>query len=106
MGRTLDTREIRLLRRELLILLEIGKDRIDSASSFVDYMHGEYGFSKSSLWYNLNRLKEKGFLDFATRDNPGRVLKLSERGVGTLPVAEHERRELASMYSMATMVER
>ncbi len=106
MGRTFDTREIRLLQREKLILLEIGNDRIDSASAFVDYMHEAYGFSKSSVWYNLNRLKEKGMLDFATRESPGLPLELSQRGVCVLPGVGRDRRQLAEAYSMAMMVER
>lgn len=104
MGRTLDTREDRLLRREELILLEIGRDRIDSASAFVDYMHEAYGFSKSSVWYNLNRLKEKGFLAFASRDTPGLPLELMGRGVDALPTVERGRRQLTEAYSTAMVV--
>ncbi len=98
-GRTLDTGEIRLLQREELILLEIGNDRIDSASAFVDYMHESYGFSKSSVWYNLNRLKEKGILDFASRDSPGKSLELTGMGRASLPIVAQERRYLMTAYS-------
>lgn len=71
-------------KREQLVLLEIDIDKIDSASGFVDYMRSSYGFSKSSLWYNLNRLKEKGMLDFASREEPGKFLALTRQGLRTL----------------------
>ncbi|MCW6159889.1 MAG: hypothetical protein LVQ95_02255 [Candidatus Micrarchaeales archaeon] len=70
-----------LSQRERLIVMEIGLDSIDSASSFVGYMSESYGFSKSSVWYNLNRLKEKNVLDFATKDEPGKLLALTKVGV-------------------------
>lgn len=70
----------RLTRREQLLVLEIGMDQIDSASSFVGYISEAYGFSKSSVWYNLNRLKEKGMVDFASRDEPGKTLSLTREG--------------------------
>ncbi len=71
----------RLIQREQLIVLEVGRDEIDSASAFVDYINSEYGFSKSSVWYNLNRLKEKGMLDFANRDEIGKPLVLTSGGL-------------------------
>jgi DNA-binding PadR family transcriptional regulator len=70
----------RLTKREQLVVLEIAGDPIDSASAFVSYISESYGFSKSSVWYNLNRLKEKGVLDFATRDEPGKTLTLTKQG--------------------------
>ncbi len=70
----------RLTRREQLVVLEIGGDTIDSASAFVAYMSEIYGFSKSSVWYNLNRLKEKGVVDFATKEEPGKSLTLTGTG--------------------------
>jgi len=71
----------RLIQREQLFLVEIGKDAIDSASAFVEYISSEYGFSKSSIWYNLNRLKEKGLLDFASKDDIGKPLMLTQEGL-------------------------
>lgn len=71
----------RLSQRERLMVMEIGTDSIDSASAFVSYMSESYGFSKSSVWYNLNRLKEKGVLDFATKDEPGKMLVLTKSGI-------------------------
>jgi biotin operon repressor len=58
-----------LSQREQLIVLEIDHDAIDSASSFVDYISDEYGISKSSVWYNLNCLKEEGVIDFADKQH-------------------------------------
>ena len=75
---------LKLSRREQLILLEIGYDAIDSASAFVGYMNEEYGFSKSSLWYNLKRLKERHLLDFATKEEPGKTLVLTRQGAEQL----------------------
>ncbi len=100
----LDTREDKLLQRERLILLEIGDDRIDSASAFVDYMHEVYSFSKSSVWYNLNRLKCKGLLDFASRAEPGKLLELTESGRGYLSGGVLEKRELLGRYSYANLM--
>ncbi len=79
----------RLTKREQLVILEISGDAIDSASAFVSYISESYGFSKSSVWYNLNRLKEKGLLDFATKEEPGKALLLTKQG-------SHELRSLVS----------
>lgn len=73
-----------LTDRDLFILSEIGRDRIDSASSFVEYMSETYGFSKSSVWYNLNKLKGRRLLDFATKDSKGKQLSLTKRGLESL----------------------
>ncbi len=70
----------RLTKREQLVILEIGDDMIDSASAFVSYMSESYGFSKSSVWYNLNRLKEKSVVDFATKEELGKGLSLTRQG--------------------------
>lgn len=72
--------KVRLTKREQLIVLEIGDDMIDSASAFVGYLSDAYGFSKSSVWYNLNRLKEKGVVDFASKEEQGKPLGLTEFG--------------------------
>lgn len=65
-------------------MFEIGRDRIDSASSFVNYVYEVYGFSKSSVWYNLNRLKELGILDFANKDEVGKPLCLTRAGLNEM----------------------
>lgn len=79
---TIERVELRrkLSKREQLVILEIGGDQIDSASGFVNYMSEAYGFSKSSVWYILNRLKEKHIVDFASKDEPGKRLELTDGG--------------------------
>lgn len=94
-----DTIGVKLLRREKLILIEIGRDEIDSASAFVDYMQEVYGFSKSSVWYNLNRLREKGVLDFASKDAPGKRLGLTGAGAAALPGLFRDKREIMERFS-------
>ncbi|MGC8537845.1 MAG: MarR family transcriptional regulator [Candidatus Micrarchaeia archaeon] len=89
----------RLIQREQLILLEIGRDEIDSASAFVEYLGSEYGFSKSSVWYNLNRLKEKGLLDFASKDSVGKPLMLTQAGLSELGKLEPFRNKIAAGFS-------
>lgn len=69
--------EQKLTQRELLVLAEIGQDVIDSASSFVSYMSESYGLSKSSVWYNLNKLRELDYIEF----EPGKTLRLTPGGV-------------------------
>lgn len=70
-----------MTRRDLVVLAEIGADSINSASGFVDYINETYGFSKSSVWYILNKLKERGLLDFATKEERGKSLSLTEEGI-------------------------
>jgi biotin operon repressor len=77
-------KEVALGKREQLLVLEMDRDVIDSASSFVDYISDEYGISKSSVWYNLNCLKEKGVVSFADRLHQGEPLMLSKKGVEQL----------------------
>ena len=93
----------RLSMREQLIMLEIGSDRIDTASSFVDYVSEEYGFSKSSIWYNLNQLKERGMVEFANREEIGKPLSLTRIGKGQLGGLETSRRDLLAHFSRALM---
>ncbi len=50
--------------RDRLIISEIGLDRIDSASCFVDYISDIYGIAKSTAWYSLKRLKASDLLYF------------------------------------------
>jgi DNA-binding PadR family transcriptional regulator len=91
--------EKRLSRREQLIVLEIGHDRIDTASSFVEYMNSSYGFSKSSVWYCLNRLKEQGVLEFANRDELGKPLQLTREGAQELGAIERSKEALMNYFS-------
>ena len=91
----------KLSRREQLLMLEIGADRIDTASSFVNYVNEEYGFSKSSVWYNLNRLKEQGLVEFANKDEIGKPLNLTRVGRDQLHDFEKSRGELETYFSRA-----
>ncbi|MEM3841503.1 MAG: hypothetical protein QXN59_02330 [Candidatus Micrarchaeaceae archaeon] len=93
-----DACDVRLIRREQLILVEVGLDKIDSASSFVDYMCESYGFSKSSVWYNLKSLKKKGVLDFASRDEPGKPLALTKEGMGQFMMLKDKKNALMSTF--------
>ena len=93
-----DACNVRLIRREQLILVEVGMDSIDSASSFVDYMCESYGFSKSSVWYNLKSLKRKGVLDFASKDEPGKPLSLTSAGMGQFMTLKEERNALMNAF--------
>lgn len=81
---SVELKNLKLSRREQLIMLEIGKDRIDTASSFVDYINENYGFSKSSIWYCLNRLKELGVVEFANKTEHGKPLCLTRHGLSEL----------------------
>lgn len=99
------SKEIKLSRREQLIMLEIGNDRIDTASSFVDYLQENYGFSKSSSWYCLNRLKEYGLAEFANRYDPGKPLRLTKEGLDQLNILEHMRNELITHFSTSFLSE-
>ena len=80
-------------------MLEIGYDSIDTASSFVDYVSEEYGFSKSSVWYNLKRLKDFGLVEFANREEIGKPLCLTRVGRSQLGSFEKLRRELLTRFS-------
>ena len=91
--------ESKLNRREQLLVLEIGRDRIDTASSFVDYINGSYGFSKSSAWYCLNRLKEQGLVEFANREELGKPLMLTKTGAQELCLIERSKNELIDYFS-------
>ncbi|MGC8676407.1 MAG: hypothetical protein ACP5T3_02745 [Candidatus Micrarchaeia archaeon] len=64
----------------LSLIIEIGFDEIDTATSFVEYYCESYGESKSSIWYRLKRLKEMGFLDFAEKGEQPRPLSLTQQG--------------------------
>jgi DNA-binding PadR family transcriptional regulator len=92
-------KDIKLGRREQLLLLEIGRDRIDTASSFVDYIRDMYGFSKSSVWYCLNRLRDFGLVEFANKDEIGKPLSLTRQGLTELARVEPGRNEIIMRFS-------
>jgi hypothetical protein len=91
-------------QREQLIILEIDRDAIDSASSFVDYISDEYGISKSSVWYNLNCLKEKYIIDFADKQRPGVPLTLTKKGIEQLGSMAGRRSMILEAFSGRTGV--
>jgi hypothetical protein len=93
-----------LSQREQLIILEVDRDVIDSASSFVDYISDEYGISKSSVWYNLNCLKDKGVIDFADKLHQGKPLMLTKNGTGQLGALAHRRSAILEAFSGRTGV--
>ena len=86
--------------RERLIILEIGRDRIDSASSFVEYIASEYSISRSSVWYSLNSLKEKGIVHCADRFSMGEPLILTGIGLTVLPDIESTHESTNATHSM------
>ncbi len=67
--------------KKMLIITEIGYDEIATATSFVEYIYEKYGFSRSSVWYNLKNMKEDGLLEFAEKDDKGKPLSLTKNGV-------------------------
>lgn len=100
----LESKPLAVSGREKLVLIEIGEDIINSASSFVDYMSEEYGISKSSVWYNLNCLKEKGLIRFADRQHAGVPLKLTQLGSQILCSLGEEKREILGRFAGRTEV--
>ncbi len=80
----------KLCEKEKIIIMEIGYEQIDSASAFVDYVYEEYGLSKSTVWYNLKKLKKKGILSFAEKGEEQKPLELTKLGIMLM-------RNLASM---------
>ncbi len=100
---SLDYGKTRLLKKGQLILVEIGRDEINSASGFVDYLEEAYGFSKSSVWYDLNRLKELGLLDFATKESPGRRLSLTKEGLVELGRLGQQKHQIIDRFSREAM---
>ncbi len=70
--------------KDEIILAEIGYDHITTATSFVEYLYEKYGFSKSSVWYNLKKLKKSAVVDFAEKGDEGKPLCLTRKGVEIL----------------------
>ncbi|MEM0074627.1 MAG: hypothetical protein QW091_00340 [Candidatus Micrarchaeaceae archaeon] len=62
------------------LIMEIGFDDIETATSFVEYYCERYGESKSSVWYRLKRLKKLGYLNFAEKGEEARSLALTKLG--------------------------
>ncbi len=93
-----------LSKRESLLVLEIDKDKIDSASMFVDYISQSYGFSKSTVWHNLVMLKAKGIADFASKMEAGKPLSLTNKGLCALNQIMHERHEIMREFEQVAYV--
>lgn len=91
--------KLKLSKREQLLMLEIDTDSIDTASSFVDYINEEYGFSKSSIWYCLKRLKEAKLLEFANKTEHGKPLCLTKYGLEQLRGMEGNKNEIVKEFS-------
>lgn len=98
-------KEAKFSRREQLIMIEIDKDSIDTASSFVEYLKDNYGFSRSSSWYCLNNLKEQGVVAFANKDEMGKPLSLTKTGLEALSKLNTSRNELITHFSSSFMKE-
>ncbi len=88
---------------EQLIILEIGCDLIPSASSFTEYVSNIYGFSKSTVWYNLKNLKNKKVLDFATKINPTQILALTKKGIRCLKPIKKQKVSLINYFNSRYM---
>ncbi len=89
----------KLSEKELLAIAEMGTDKIDSASSFVSYISEMYGLPKSSMWYNLKRLKKCNLVDFATKDEKGKSLHLTEDGINIYKSIKSRKEELIEKFS-------
>ncbi len=76
--------EFGLSERERILISEIGHDKIDSASCFVEYVSEVYGIAKSTAWYSLKKLKSNGILYFPSKDEKEQGLFLTERGKASL----------------------
>lgn len=88
---------------EQLIILEIGYDLIPSASSFTEYVSNIYGFSKSTVWYNLKNLKNKNVLNFATKINPKQILALTKKGIRHLGPIKKEKISIINYFNSKYM---
>ena len=70
----------------------------------MDYISDEYGISKSSVWYNLNCLKEKGVIDFADKQHQGEPLMLTRKGMEQLGALASRRSAVLEAFSGRTGV--
>ncbi len=84
---------------EQLIILEIGYDSIATASSFVTYISNVYGFSKSTIWYNLKNLKNKHILNFATRQDPKEYLSLTKSGARYFDIIQKQKLRITNYFN-------
>jgi len=70
-----------LNKKQKFLLLEAYKlDRKTTVTRFVNYVCKQHGFSKTTTWYNLKKLKSLGLVDFGTFFSRGSALTLTEFG--------------------------
>jgi hypothetical protein len=55
------------------------------------------------VWYLLNRLKEKGMLDFASKDELGKPLRLTQLGRSTLEGINAKGKDLMARYESVSL---
>ena len=88
--------------KDEVILAEIGYDHITTATSFVEYLYEKYGFSKSSVWYNLKKMKKGAVLDFAEKGEEGKPLYLTRKGVEILRTRLSKKAAVVGRISMGS----
>ena len=69
----------RLNKKELIILDEAAKNSTN-VTKLVCLISKNYGFSKTSIWYNLKKLKQDGLLVFGDSDCKGIDVQLTFLG--------------------------
>jgi predicted transcriptional regulator len=69
----------RLNEKEKIILEEAAKNNTN-VTKLVSHISKAHGFSKTSVWYNLKKLKEDGLLIFGDCDKKGINVKLTLLG--------------------------
>ncbi len=75
------TLEVCFSDKEVLLLAEIGLDEIATATSFVEYVCGKYGISKSGAWYCLKKLKKEGVVEFTEKGEACKPLSMTKQGL-------------------------
>lgn len=69
----------RLNDKEKIILEEAAKNSTN-VTKLVCIISKNYGFSKTSIWYNLKKLKEDGLIEFGDSEKKGIDVKLTFLG--------------------------
>lgn len=70
----------RLNKKEKLILKEISKNN-GNATKFVSFISKKYGFSKTSVWYNLRKMKDSGLIVFGNSKKRGIKTRITFLGL-------------------------
>jgi len=71
----------RLSGKAVTLIIEIGLDEIETATSFIDYICAKYNVSKSGVWYCLKKLKKAGLVEFTEKGDAYKPLSLTQKGV-------------------------